>query len=192
MGAADYNTGANLKGTKEEIFAMLMIMRSYATEKREQYRQKRNCPYFMGVHINGTDDFKLRRDLLIFSDEDLMAFIEENKCNVDVEANGPYGVFGMLDEVDVFHEMAEAAPNAQISGGMGGFGTGGDQYANFELKDGRMVCKYAYPHEDDWDDEDEDFEDDWDEDDDDWDEQEEPDWDEEVIYDPVAKKNVKK
>jgi hypothetical protein len=43
------------------------------------------------------------------------------------------------------------------------------------------------PHEEDWDEEDEE----WYDDDEDYDEFEEPEWDEELVYDPVNKKNVK-
>lgn len=191
MGAADFNTGAELRGTNEEIFAMLMVARSYGKEKRAQYQEKRNCPYFMSVYVNEGDEFHLRKNLLNLSDEDLMEFIASRNGVVSFEASGPYGVFNGLDSVDVFHEMAEAAPHAQISGGMGGFSPGGDEYANFELKDGLMVCKYAHPHWDEDFEDDEEFDEDWD-DEDDFEDMEEPEWDEEIVYDPIAKKNVKK
>lgn len=188
MGAADFNTVAKISGTKEEVFAILKVMHSYVTNKREQYREKRNCSYLMSMCISGDNEFGTHRQISDFSDDELLVYIEEKKCAVFVEASGPYGVFGLLEEVNLFHEMAEAAPNASFSGGIGGFGAGGDQFANFELKDGLLYCKYVMPS-DDWDDED------YDEDDEDWDEDddledEEPDWDEEVVYDPVKKKNV--
>jgi hypothetical protein len=123
------------------------------------------------------------------SDDELMAYIESKKCTICVEAGGPYGVFGLLEEIHLFHEMAEAAPNASFDGGMGGFGTGGDQFASFELKDGLLYCKYSLPSDDEWD-EDENYDED-DDSDDDWDEDEEPEWDTEEIYDPVKKKYVK-
>ena len=75
MGAADFNTGAELRGTNEEIFAMLMVARSYGKEKRAQYQEKRNCPYFMSVYVNEGDEFHLRKNLLNLSDDDLMEFI---------------------------------------------------------------------------------------------------------------------
>ena len=189
MGAADFNTGATIQGTKDEVFAILKVMYSYVTTKREQYREKRNCPYLMSMCINGDNEFGMRRPISDFADDELMAYIEEKKCAICVDASGPYGVFGLLEEIDLFHEMAEAAPNAKFEGGMGGFGTGGDQCANFELKNGLLHCKYSLPS-DDWDEDgyDDEYEDDWDEDDE-W-ADEEPDWDKEVIYDPVKKKYV--
>ena len=192
MGASDFNTGARIQGTNKEVLDILKVIHSYETDKREQYREKRNCPYLMSVQISGDDDdFNQQKHLSDFSDDELIAYIEDKGCVVCVNASGPYGIFGLLEEVDLFHDMAEAAPNATFSGGMGGFGTGGDQCAGFELKDGLLYCKYSLPSDDEWDDdEDYDEDDDLDEDDD-WEDQE-PEWDDEVVYDPVKKKNVKR
>lgn len=190
MGAADFNTGATIKGTKEEVFAILKVMHSYATDKRQQYREKRNCPYLMSMCIEGENEFGSHKPIGDFSDEELMAYIEEKKYTICVDASGPYGVFNGLEDIDMFHEMAEAAPNATFVGGMGGFDPGADQAASFELKDGLLHCKYAVSYfGDEWDEDCDEDEEDWD-DEDDWDE-EEPDWGEEVIYDPVKKKYVK-
>ena len=71
--------------------------------------------------------------------------------------------------------------------GMDGFGTGGEQIASYELKDGLMVCKYHAGEPDEWDEDEEDWdEDEWDEDCD------EPAWDYEEVYDPIAKKFIQK
>ena len=188
MGAADFNTGVTISGTKEDVFKILKVMYSYATDKREQYREKRNCPYLMSLCISGDNEFGLHKPMSDFSDEELMRFIEEKGCTVCVDASGPYGIFGLLEDVNLFHEMAETAPTAKFEGGMGGFGTGRNQMASFELKDGMLYCKYALPNDDEeWDEEDcDDDDNDWDEDE--YWENEEPDWDEKVVYDPVKKK----
>ena len=190
MGAADFNAGATIKGTKEEVLAILKVVLDYNTTKKEQYNKKRNCPYLTSVYVRGADEKGMGTRLAPAEDADFLKFIEEKNCEIVIDASGPYGSFGLLEEVDIFHDMAEAAPNASFSGGMGGFGTGGDQFANFELKDGLLYCKYSLPSDDEWD-EDEDYDDDEDWDDDDC-EDEEPIWDEEVVYDPIKKKNVKK
>ncbi len=189
MGAADFNTSATISGTKEEVFAILKVMHKYATEKREQYREKRNCPYLTHINISGENEFGMHQPISNFTDEELMAFIDSKNCAIFVEAGGPYGVFNTLERVLLFHEMAETAPNATFQGGMGGFDPGGDHCAAFELKDKKLSCKYA-SREHGW--EDDEFDEEWDEDDEDenW-EEEEPDWDTEVIYDPVNKKNVR-
>ena len=181
MGAADFHTVADIQGTTEEVFAILKVMRTYATEKREQYREKRNCPYFTYMNISGTNESGVHKSLLDLSDDDLKDLIESKKNAVLVEAGGPYGVFNSLRHLTVFHEMAEIAPNATMSGSMSGFGPGGSNVAAFMLKDQRLYCKYATS---------ECFEDDEDWEEDDFDE-EEPDWDEEVVYDPIAKKYIK-
>ena len=185
MGAADFNTAVSIQGTREEVLAILKIIRAYATEKREQYRAKRNCPYLTHVNISGKDETSVHKSMLNMSDEELLIFIEESNCSVFVEAGGPYGVYMGLQQLSLFHEMAEAAPNAQFQGGMGGFDAGGDSMASFELNEQKLLCKYAC-HETEFY-EDEDFEDDWDEEDC----EQEPDWDTEIIYDPILKKNVR-
>lgn len=190
MGAADFNTSAKIKGTKEEVLSILKVLLNYNTTKKEQYNKKRNCPYLTSVYIHGSKEKGMGTRLAPAEDADLLKFIEENNCEIVADASGPYGSFGLLEEVDIFHDMAEAAPTASFSGGMGGFGTGGDQFANFELKDGLLYCKYSLPSDDELN-EDEYEDDESYDDDDDW-EDEEPIWDEEVVYDPIKKKNVKK
>lgn len=187
MGAADFNTGALIKGTQEEILAALKIFNKYVTTKHEQYAKERNCAYLMSCYVSYDGEQGMGTRLTNMSEEDLIKFIEEHDNKVLVSASGPYGRFGSLSDVDLFKEIAEAAPHATVSGGMSGFNPGGDQIAAFELENGLMKCKY-HEGEQEWD-EDEDGED-WD---DEWDEEdfEEPDWDYEEVYDPIAKKIVK-
>lgn len=188
MGAADFQSAVEIRGTKEEVFAIAQVMKTYATTKREQYREKRNCPYLTHINICGASEFGLHNPMLNLSDDEILAFIESKNCEISLEAGGPYGVFNGLSHIRMFHEMAEAAPNAYFKGAMGGFDVGGDYLAGFELKDQRLSCKYATNYHGELD-EDEDY------DDDNWDEEDyekEPDWDTEVIYDPINKKNVRK
>ena len=187
MGAADFNTGVTLRGTREELLAMLKVLKSYATEKHEQYAKERNCAYLNSVYLARYQSAGLGQRINDMTDEDMLNLIDTCKNVIDVDASGPYGRFGFLSEVDLFREMAEAAPTASFEGGMGGFSTGGDQAAAYELKDGLLYCKYA--EGEDWEEYDEDEDEDWDDDDEDWDA--EPDWTEEVVYDPIAKKCVR-
>lgn len=190
MGAADFNTNARIEGTKEEILAIMKVLLSYTTEKKDQYNKERNCPYLTSVYVSGDGEKGLGTRLAPAEDADYLKFIEDRGNVLYVDASGPYGRFGFLDEVDLFHEMAEAAPGAKFVGAMSGFNPGGDMVAAFELKDKLLQCKYLMPNEEAWEDE-EDEEDDWDENDDEcWDD-EEPDWDEIVVYDPIKKKYVK-
>ena len=189
MGAADFNTGMTLEGSRDELLAMLNVVKDYVTKKRYQYRENRDCAYLMSAHINGPNESGLGAHLSEMNDDDILKFIDNHNGVVEIDASGPYGVFGFLDEVDLFRDIAEAAPNAKLVGGMGGFNSGGDMAASFELKDGLLHCKYFQGEDEEyWEDEDED-EEDWDEDDD-W-EYKEPDWTDEEVYDPVKKKYVR-
>ena len=64
MGAADFNTGATIKGTKEEVLAILKVVLDYNTTKKEQYNQKRNCPYLTSVYVRGTDEKGINKILM--------------------------------------------------------------------------------------------------------------------------------
>ena len=187
MGAADFNTGALIKGTQEDVLAAIKVFMEYSTTKHDQYAKERNCAYLQSCYISYDGEKGLGTRLDSMSEEDLAKFIADHNNTVIISASGPYGRFGFLSEVNLFKEAAEAAPKATISGGMSGFNPGGDQMAAFELKDGLMTCKY---HEG------EEFDEEFDEDEEDWDDEddedfEEPDWDYEEIYDPVKKKIVK-
>ena len=188
MGAADFNTGMTLRGTREELLAMLKVLKSYATEKHDQYVKERNCAYLMSVFLARHQSAGLGQRIDMMTDEDMLDLIDECKNVIEVDASGPYGIFGFLSEVRLFLDLAEAAPHATFEGGMGGFNPGGDQVAAYELKDGLLYCKYAEGEDAEWDEEDEDWDDD---DDEDW-EDEEPDWTDEEIYDPVARKFIRK
>ena len=188
MGAADFNTGAVIKGTQEEIVAALNVFNTYATTKHEQYAKERNCAYLMSCYLSYEGEHGLGTRLSNMTEEDIVKFIAEHNNEVLVSASGPYGRFGFLSEVNLFKEAAEAAPNATIAGGMSGFNPGGDQIAAFKLENGLLTCKY-YEGEPEWEGEDEDEV--WDDDDFDEENFEEPEWDYEEIYDPVTKKIVK-
>ena len=194
MGAADFNTSAQIKGTREDVFAIVKILKSYATEKHDQYSKSRNCQYLQSAYLANQDTVGLGQRINYMTDEDLFEFIDSSNCDVIVGASGPYGHFGFLDEVKIFRDMADAAPNASFVGGMSGFNPGGDQDAAFELKNGLLYCKYAFGDEEDCYDDEEYCEEDegLDEDDEDCDDcaNEEPIWTYEEVYNPVAKRIV--
>lgn len=191
MGAADFNTTITLKGAREDVLAMMRVVKSYITDKHEQYREKRNCEYLMGANIEAHDINPFSGpNVGDMSDDEMLAMIDKYNCQITISASGPYGVFGNLDDIDLFKDMAESAPHASFTGFIGGFSVGGDQCAAFELKDGLLHCSYRFGEE---------FEEDYDEDEDlddeDWDdeceyEEVEIEWDFEVVYDPINKKII--
>ena len=183
--AADFNTSIRMSGTKEEIIAMLTVAKKYATEKQQQYREKRDCEYFLGVAVKAANGniFDFGRSLTEMSDAELSALIDDSNCAVCAEASGPYGVFGTLDEIFVFEEMAEAAPNAKFVAEIDGFNPGGSQSALFVLENKLLNIK-SYSEGEDFDYEESD------EDEEDWDDEGEPEWTYEACYDPIAKKYI--
>lgn len=184
--AADFYTEMELSGTKKEVLAMLKIIRKYETENYERYKNHRDCAYIEGVSISGTNDDNDGDvyDLEDMTDKELLEIIDENGCQICVTASGPWGRFGFLDEIDLFRDMAEAAPDAEFDGNISGFNAGGDQDAEFELVDGLLYCRYAFPGDEYLDDEDDEADEDWDDKDD------EIEWTAEETYDPVAKKII--
>ena len=170
---------------------MLKVVKSYATEKQEQYSKQRDCAYLSSVYVGRYQANGIGERINSMTDGEMLKIIDDNHNVVLVDASGPYGRFWSLEKVDLFREMAEVAPNAKFVGGMGGFDVGGDSAAAFELKGGLLHCKYAFPEEDEcWyeGDDDENWDDNWE--DDEWYE-EEPNWTVEKVYDPIAKKIIK-
>jgi hypothetical protein len=187
MGAADFYTSMKLEGTRDELLAMLNVVKSYATEKHEQYKTKKNCEYISSAFVGRFQADGMGKRINFMTDEEMLEVIDANKNVVLVDASGPWGIFGFLEEVNLFRDIAKAAPHAKLSGSISGFDAGGDQDAAYELKDGLLYCKYANSEDEFYD---EDDDDDWDdEDDDDWDD-EEPDWSMEEVYDPVTDKII--
>lgn len=139
--SADFNTEILMKGKKEELMAMTKVLKSYVTEKQNQYNEKRDCAYMMSVRINDENY------LTELTDEELEAVVETSNETVNVAAMGPYGVFGFLEEVRLFEDMAEAAPTAYFDGQMAGFNASGDQAKKGVLEDKQLHIYIDYPEE---------------------------------------------
>ena len=140
--AADFNTEILMKGTKEELLAMAMVLKKYATEMHEQYIKEHNCAYLESVYING------RNSVSEITDDQLNEIIENSNGTINVEAMGPYGVFGLLEDVRLFADMAEASPNAYFEGLMSGFNPGGDQAQKGVLQNKKLHVYTKYPDDD--------------------------------------------
>ena len=180
--SADFNTFIKMNGTKEEIMAMLKVLKTFKNEKREQYREKHNCEYIDFIQVNNNSDMffdKNLKSLDSMSDEELLKFIATCENGVFVSASGPWGSFGYLDEITLFDEMAIAAPNATFQGSISGFNTGGDQDAEFKLIDGLLHSRYAFQGDE--------YYDEYDDNGEDEDEDEEIEWDFEIVFNPITK-----
>lgn len=174
--SADFSTFIRLKGTNNEILAILNVIKTYEIEKYEQYITRHDCEYFNSIYVNGKNKpFSSNGKFLkTASEEELKEFIQSHK-NIYVFASGPWGIFGSLDELSLFEEMAEAAPNSNFVGRISGFDAGGSQEAEAELRAGLLYLRYSFSDDEDCDDE-------YDEDD--------SEWDVEYIYNPVTKKFI--
>ena len=143
--AADFWTSITIKGTDDELLALLKVLRIYVVDKYEQYQIDRDCGYLEYPHVlianddGGFDEFY--DDEYLDEDEELtddylLSVIENAHGCIKIEANGPYGVFNFLEDVGLFDDMVKVAPLTFIDGRMSGFSTGGDDEYSVTLKDG--------------------------------------------------------
>jgi hypothetical protein len=133
--SACFETDICIDGTKEEVLAMLMVVKSYTSRTKERDVQ------FDFVNIGG----KECKILDNMSDVEIKSFVESlSGSSVVIEAEGPYGRFYGIENCGLFEDMASAAPNAWLDGSIAGFTNGGNQYMKGELKDGTLYLKYEY------------------------------------------------
>ena len=186
--SADFNTFIHLKGTKEELCKMLQVVKTFEVNNYKQYVEKHDFAYIDSVQIAKNKKFFFTDKSKRLSDLDnveLEEFLNTGKKEVFVSASGPWGIFGFLDEISLFDEIAEAAPNASFDANITGWNSGGDQDAEFELINGLLYSRYAFHMDDDC------CESDGFVDEDEYDDIDKPcEWDTEVIYDPIKKEII--
>ena len=115
------NTTIKIKGTKEELDAILEVLTEYSTTMKEEYENGEYAVYLDMVQTKN-----------ISSDE------------IAVEASGPYGCYDILSNTGLFHTMAESAPAAYFKGCMDGFITGATVRLDAELKNGELFTEELY------------------------------------------------
>lgn len=131
--SADINTFIEMRGSKEDLFAMLKVINYFEKEMYEQYCNEHNCGYVHFFRMNNG-----REELMLNDENSIREFLEKSHDGINVELSGPYGVFFALSEVGLFEAIADAAPNAYFNGTSSGFTTGGDIALSGELKDGKL------------------------------------------------------
>ncbi len=143
--SADLNTAITFHGNKAELSAIMKVLRTYETEKLEQYRTQRNCGYINWVTVSGASG-ECRTEKM--TDEEIESFASTAGTKVIINASGPWGVFNFPGDVGLFEAMADVAPNAMFTGHMDGFITGADVSCSVELRGGLMhISEYAIPDE---------------------------------------------
>lgn len=139
--SADLNTEITIQGTKDELLAMLKVLRYFETEKYEQYRTQHNCGYIHSLKVrNGSDSYNLDT----ISDDELHTLIGDVSSELSISAAGPYGSFPSLEDVGLFEALAEAAPTASFNGQCAGFVTGADVSLTAELIAGALYLSNYY------------------------------------------------
>ena len=139
--SADLNTFIRIKGAPEELFLLLEVLKKFEKDNYEQYGKGRDCAYIEWVEIKvGSHMQKLEA----LDDDGIRGFIADHPGEIEVEASGPYGVFGELGEVGLFEEMASAAPTAYFDGVSSGFVTGADVSLRGVLEEGLLQLTEFY------------------------------------------------
>lgn len=143
--SADLNTFISVKGKSEELAAILKVLRSFETEKHEQYKSHRDCAYIDSVSVKGASG-----DCRIWNmtDEEISSFISTAGNELEISASGPWGDFRLPSETELFEAMADAAPGAAFEVNIDGFITGAELSGYAKLTDGLVyISEYELPNE---------------------------------------------
>ena len=124
---ADYQLELTMKGTSEEFKGMLGVLALYTGDRPQS---------FSGIRVSGKEI-----DLKNVT-EDIISEVSSSG-SISITANGPWGSYGELNDVGLFREMAEVAPNASFTAEISGNGQYEVQNLKCELKD-RMLNITTY------------------------------------------------
>lgn len=133
MSTAEFELSISIDCENKDIIEMLKVFRAYTTGDREAYFN------FVEV-VRGETDL----DIESASDEDIEDFVCENEGEISISGIGPFGHYGELNDVDVFREMAEAAPEGWFEADINGCTTYTEQTLHCELKDSKLSINTFY------------------------------------------------
>ena len=123
MATADFELNMTINGTNEELATMLAVFKRYIEGEKGVY--------FNWPSVTRSDE---EIDLEESTSKEILEFLEESEGEVEITASGPYGHYGMLNDVDLFRDMAEAAPNASLEAEITGTTTYTEQSLNCNLE----------------------------------------------------------
>ena len=119
MGSLSFETNIRIKGTKNDKMQILSVLKEYeAGKKGIEFPDFRLQTTTNRAKLGDLDDVELRD----FVDND-----EELKVST---VWGPYGKYSNLNDIDIFRDMSEAAPDAFFEAEI----TGGTSYTRESLK----------------------------------------------------------
>lgn len=134
---AEYETTVEMKGTLDEVKAMLDVFKEYSHDKDI---------YFECAYISRNYNINTRNRVYLDSNQSKIdEYIEKLKGRVVVHAMGPWGRFSSLLEVGLYKRLSEAAPNAYFNMMMSGSDDYDGQSLNVEQKKGKIkICGECY------------------------------------------------
>lgn len=130
--SACLNTSIEFKGTIDEIKTMFEVLNDYFSNKHGQE--------ISFIKISREDSGKAVQ-LSDLTEEKLNNFLKKCDGKVLVEAEGPYG-HGSIEEAGIFEALADATPEALFTAVTSGFTTGGNEYFEGVLKNGKLFLMY--------------------------------------------------
>lgn len=123
MGTAEFSMTITMKGNAEEMRAMLSEIKRYSGRETPAYFCMKS------IDIGGE---KVNPEQI----DD--AGLESVQNELVISADGPYGQYFELNDVDIFRDMAKAAPNANFEAHIEGCTSYTEQTLDCELKDGKL------------------------------------------------------
>ncbi len=132
MATADFETFFVLRGTAQENRALVDVIK--------RYDEGVNGAYFSFFHMR-VDGVTYHLDSI---GENVLRAALANGSPVEISANGPYGSYMELNDVDIFRDMAKAAPGASFEANIEGFASYSEQSLDCELKDGVLHISTFY------------------------------------------------
>lgn len=150
MASADINTFFTFKGTKEELKAMLNVVKYYSVDCKEQYShhqpEDEDCSYLDCVRISyvNSNSAKESQDIDEWSENKIETILDESNGTISGNANGPYGVFDFISGIGIPEKLAEAAPGAYFEVAIEEDGSYEDETLKATLKDGIIYFEDYY------------------------------------------------
>jgi len=123
---AYYSTKIELSGTKEEIKKAISTLQSFSD----------GDVHLVSTCICNGDERILLDDL--HSEEEVAACVEKIDAPIKIEADGPWGSFGELSNVELFKELADVIPFSAFSCHISGQTTYYQEYMDCELKEKKL------------------------------------------------------
>ena len=129
MATADFELSMNIECELEEAQALLEVLKRYS--------EGFNGVYFNFMEANGVD-----------VEDDLDELFDDFDGEIEVTAFGPFGSYMMLNDVDIFRDMAKVAPNCKFDAEISGCTSYTEQSINCELEDGILHISTYYESND--------------------------------------------